>query len=1024
MSTAYQIYKEIVKNTNDFIKIEDSVLRTLKILEENGEGLQSAFSPTLRLPTSVFESSDSTFFDAVELLGLLHQKKKENVKLSKTNLRKHLGIYYTPYSIAKDITDSAVNELKSRTKKLDEIYTIKFLEPCVGIGIFTIAYIESLFNFYQEIGGNDTKLFIDKIIDNIYACDIDDEAITLYKKVILSFFKYRFNTRIDIQKLEKNIYVGDLLFNTGDIWNFKNSIKNIFPEIFNNKNGFDVVITNPPYRLLKATSSHFDDESIITEQALNKEIIYHIKQNGAYRYANEGTLNYYKLFVEEMLENYSSNSGIVGILVPITLLSDKYTSKLRKRILEYKTTVIKTIPETNGHFPDITQSFCHFVINKSKKCDKIDILSRNNADQIVAIPKNSLLEISDGMSIFPLGKIGWKIIRKLHKNPRLKDIESITNLRGELDLTFYKDFITKNKTAYPLIRGAQVAEYSLKESNEFVDFESFSQKAGSKIKYIENNRLACQQISNLASRKRLKFCVVPPKMILGNSCNFVTIDKNNKVGLDEFAFLGILNSTILNWRFNISSTNNHINNYELDDLPIPFDNAFTPFYQKISSLVKKYLKTLNEQLKIEIDAWVFALFNLTYEEVDYICESQKFSKNIQQGLLKKYEEIKNSLLFNHVTYGLSKLDLRMVKAVPSGGNWKNIPVSVPSKRLEQIRRSGGRTTLYGRLDYNKPSYTISTYFTRPGNGTFIHPDDGKQKRKAQHRLISIREAARLQSFPDSYRFMGPKNSMSIQIGNAVPPLLGYVIGKQIIKYFGGGNIIDLFCGAGGLSHGFRMAGYNLIAANDNYEPACDTFEFNNPDTRLIRGDITNDKVKSLLYESFSGEHIVGIVGGPPCQGFSHAGKRMIDDPRNNLFKEFVEIVKNIKPNFFLMENVPGILTINRGKTFEGIKEAFKGLGYQLHPQILHAAEYGVPQKRKRVFILGSKIKVDFKFPTPILNESQFTTVKEALGDLPYLEFGDGEMVSFYNPVKLSQYQKLSKEIITPEDFLKYKQSTI
>lgn len=1024
MSTAYQIYKEIVKGASDLAKIENSVLMTLKILDENGTGLHNAFSANLKLSLSDFKSTDSTFFDAVELLGLLHQKKKENIKLSKTNLRKHLGIYYTPYSIAKDITDTAVHELKDRIKTPDDLFVIKFLEPCVGIGIFTIAYIESLFDLYQRIGGNNTKLFVDKMIHNIYACDIDNEAIVLYKKVVSSFFKYRFNAVADIQKLKKNIYIGDLLFNTKDIWNFKNNIKNIFPEVFNGRGGFDVVITNPPYRLLKATSSHFDDESIKTEQTLNKEIVYHIKQTGVYRYADEGTLNYYKLFVEEMMENYSNSNGMVGILVPITLLSDKYTSKLRKRILEYKTTVIKTIPESNGYFPDITQSFCHFAINKSKKYDKIDILSHNGIEQIVGVPKTSLLKISDSMSIFPLGKMGWKIITKLYKNPKLKDIESITNLRGELDLTFYKNCITKNKTTYSLIRGAQVAEYRLKESNEFVDFDSFSQKAGGKIKFIENNRLACQQISNLASRKRLKFCIVPPKKVLGNSCNFVTIDKNNKAGLDELAFLGILNSTILNWRFNISSTNNHINNYELDDLPIPFDNAFTPFYEKISLLVKKYLKTLDEQLKIEIDAWVFALFNLTYDEVAYICESQKFSKDTQQNLLKKYEEIKNSLLFNHVAYGLSKLDLRMVKAVPSGGNWKNIPVSVPSKRLEQIRRSGGRTTLYGRLNYNKPSYTISTYFTRPGNGTFIHPDDGKQKRRVQHRLISIREAARLQSFPDSYRFMGSKNSMSIQIGNAVPPLLGYAIAKQTTKYFGKGNIVDLFCGAGGLSHGFKMAGYNLIAANDNYEPACDTFEFNNPGIHLIRGDITDNKIKNQLYAYLSGECVDGIVGGPPCQGFSHAGKRMIDDPRNHLFKEFVEIVKNVKPKFFLMENVPGILTINDGKTFEGIKEAFEELGYQLHPQILHAAEYGVPQKRKRVFILGSKKRTGFEFPAPVLNESQFTTVKEALEDLPYLESGEGEMVSFYNPGELSQYQKLLKELISPEEFLKYKSSTI
>ena len=109
------------------------------------------------------------------------------------------------------------------------------------------------------------------------------------------------------------------------------------------------------------------------------------------------------------------------------------------------------------------------------------------------------------------------------------------------------------------------------------------------------------------------------------------------------------------------------------------------------------------------------------------------------------------MVYNHTTYSLSKNDLRMVKSIPPGGNWKNIPLDIPSKRLEQIRVSGGRTTLYGRLSFEKPSYTITTYFNRPGNGTYIHP--------IHDRVISAREAARFQSFPDNYIFKGSKGSL-------------------------------------------------------------------------------------------------------------------------------------------------------------------------------------------------------------------------------------------------------------------------
>ena len=131
------------------------------------------------------------------------------------------------------------------------------------------------------------------------------------------------------------------------------------------------------------------------------------------------------------------------------------------------------------------------------------------------------------------------------------------------------------------------------------------------------------------------------------------------------------------------------------------------------------------------------------------------------------------MVYNHTTYSLSKNDIRMVRSVPPGGNWKNIPLDIPSKRLEQIRVSGGRTTLYGRLSFEKPSYTITTYFNRPGNGTYIHP--------IHDRVISAREAARFQSFPDNYIFQGSKGSLCKQIGNAVPPLLAFSIATQIKK---------------------------------------------------------------------------------------------------------------------------------------------------------------------------------------------------------------------------------------------------
>lgn len=366
------------------------------------------------------------------------------------------------------------------------------------------------------------------------------------------------------------------------------------------------------------------------------------------------------------------------------------------------------------------------------------------------------------------------------------------------------------------------------------------------------------------------------------------------------------------------------------------------------------------------------------------------------------------MIYNHITYSLSENDMKMIISIPQGGNWKDIPMVVPSKRLERIRETGGRTTLYGRLEWSKPSYTITTYFNRPGNGTYIHP--------IHNRLITAREAARLQSFPDKYKFLGSKSSFLKQIGNAVPPILAFNLARKIKEETGVKNVLDLFCGSGGLSLGFEMAGFNIIAANDNFKDACITYEANHPKTVMVRGDITSKDIKDELYSKIKNKKIDIIVGGPPCQGFSYAGKRLIDDPRNFLYKEFVSIVDKIKPKIFVMENVEGILTSNGGKTFLSIKENFESLGYKVHGQKLLAVEYGVPQKRKRVIIVGVK-KGDPKkcFPSTLIkSEKNYVSTKDAIGSLTKIDPNENDINKKINPH--SQFEKYLVGDISAEEF--------
>ena len=369
-------------------------------------------------------------------------------------------------------------------------------------------------------------------------------------------------------------------------------------------------------------------------------------------------------------------------------------------------------------------------------------------------------------------------------------------------------------------------------------------------------------------------------------------------------------------------------------------------------------------------------------------------------------------LFNHYINKVSELDMRMIVSISEGGNWKDIPHDIPSKRLDGIRRTGGRTTLYGRLKRDEPAYTVNTYFTRPGNGTFIHP--------IHHRLITPREAARLQSFPDSYRFFGAKTHIATQIGNAVPPLLAYSVATEIKKHLTSYNTIDLFAGAGGMSLGFKKSGFNIIVANDIFKEAVMTYRYNNPNTPFIEGSISTHEIKEEIISIGKKNTVDVIIGGPPCQGFSLAGKRLSDDPRNFLYKEFVEVVSRLSPKVFVMENVPGILSSNKGKTFESIKNEFSCLGYEVEAQQLLASDYGVPQKRKRVFIVGVKGKKPDFNPPKVLCKNRYITVDDTLSDLYNIQpVSDKEKeVMVCSKTNLSLYQSYLKEKITFQEFIK------
>ena len=375
-------------------------------------------------------------------------------------------------------------------------------------------------------------------------------------------------------------------------------------------------------------------------------------------------------------------------------------------------------------------------------------------------------------------------------------------------------------------------------------------------------------------------------------------------------------------------------------------------------------------------------------------------------------------LYNHQTASLSLIDLRMIRSVPSGGNWKNIPKSIPSERIKKIRVTGGRTTYYGRLRWDKPSYTINTYFNRPGNGCFMHPDD-EQSQNPQHRLLSFREAARIQSFQDDFKFYGSKTSIFKQIGNAVPPLMAYFIAKKIKAE----NAIDLFCGCGGLSKGFELAGTKILIGCDKDKNFMETWK-NNHKGIAVTGSLTEGETKKLIIQTIKkklkGKKLDIIIGGPPCQGFSTAGWRLDGDDRNKLWNEYLDLVKVIRPKYFLIENVVGLLTsMNKSKNVvENMKSAFSNIGYNFKYKKIESQFLGVPQVRKRIFIFGALKNLEMpEYPKEFVKK--FVTVEEAIKGMPRLKENDGNFEISFNVKNYSTYQKWLSKKITLARFVKY-----
>ena len=241
------------------------------------------------------------------------------------------------------------------------------------------------------------------------------------------------------------------------------------------------------------------------------------------------------------------------------------------------------------------------------------------------------------------------------------------------------------------------------------------------------------------------------------------------------------------------------------------------------------------------------------------------------------------------------------------------------------------------------------------------------------------------------------------------------------------KVIDLFAGVGGLSYGFAHDdNFEIIAANEILPNMAKAYELNHPSVKVYCKDIKDFGI-SDLYQDFDikkGEIDI-VVGGPPCQAYSTVGKRLIDDPRGKLFQEYYRVLQEIKPKMFIFENVRGLLSMQKGELFSSIISLFTSLGYKISYKVLNSADYGAPQVRERIFIVGTTLNKNFHYPIPTHTSREeenlplmenvisfdkkikpYLTLAEAIDDLPLIK--SGEESFYYSKEPQNDFQKLMR----------------
>jgi Alw26I/Eco31I/Esp3I family type II restriction m6 adenine DNA methyltransferase len=528
------------------------------------------------------------------------QNKKERVDLNKKQQKvKEGGIHYTPITITDYIVKETVGRfLKERTS--DEIKNIKILDPSCGSGSFLTRAYDELLKYYAEqfakpINELEQSERLPILANGIFGVDLDKQAVEISR---LSLLLCALAERKILPPLTDNIKHGNsLISGTSEELQryFGNSCQDInafdwrqeFPDIMVN-GGFDIVIGNPPWERIKQ----------IKDKKLKNAMGKWFKKKYSYQ---RGNFNYYKLFLERSFELLKPN-GYFAMIFPTAFLGEDSSKTLRKLFFN-NASILKVLefPEKTKVFEKVTQDVTILIYKKIKMDTDYSFLLKTNINaeelnhldnlNLVSLKRSEIRELTGEdyqIPVFTQPEKELVILKKISQLPSFKGKGSVPSIgtigEGQLHETFDKKFMSEEPTGDILVKGIHLNRYSVDLSPtglqpRWVKKTEFLEKKPIVEESLGQERIIGRNTLNKANRPRLLFSVLPSGFIITNAIKSIVLKPNQK--LHKNYIIGLLNSPILNWRFELFSSQNNIRNYEIETLPIPHIDFHNPVERKI-----------------------------------------------------------------------------------------------------------------------------------------------------------------------------------------------------------------------------------------------------------------------------------------------------------------------------------------------------------------------------------------------------------------------------------------------------------